>query len=111
MNKVHSYIEFDSDKRLEQNNIVILNVYTWKYIELVVYMFQDHIPNITFHITPDLNQFMIRILKTISCRSLKTGKIPRQKREELDKKASLSLVIGQNLIEEQAILNNCIAVA
>ena len=73
---------------------MVLNVFTWKYIELVVYMFQDHIPDITLHITPDLNQFMIRILKTISCRSLKTGKIPRQKGDELDKKASLGLVIG-----------------
>ena len=37
--KVYTYIDPESPVYIEQNDLIILNVYTVKYIEILVYMF------------------------------------------------------------------------
>ena len=39
---------------MEQNDIVVLNVHTVKYIEMVAYMFQDVADKVSIHSSPDL---------------------------------------------------------
>ena len=37
--KVHSYIDYSNSKSIEQNDIIVLNAYAYKYIEVIIYMF------------------------------------------------------------------------
>jgi len=39
IHKIHTFIEFESERRIEQNDLIILNVYAFKSIEIIVYMF------------------------------------------------------------------------
>ena len=55
MNKIHSFIEYESEKILDQNDLIILNIYNVKYLEMIVYTFQNVIDDITIHLSPDMN--------------------------------------------------------
>ena len=37
---IYIFIKFESEEYFEQNDLIILNVYTVKYIEVILYMFQ-----------------------------------------------------------------------
>ena len=50
----YTFIDQESESWMEQNDIVILNVHTVKYIEVVTYMFQDVADKISIHTSPDL---------------------------------------------------------
>ena len=53
--RIHTYLKFDSEQYLEQNDLIIQNVYTVKYIEAILYMFQNVTDKISIHTAPDLN--------------------------------------------------------
>ena len=35
--KVHSFIMFEKNKIIDQNDLIVLNFYNFKYLELVIY--------------------------------------------------------------------------
>ena len=37
--KIYTYMDFDSDKYIEQNDIIVLNAYSHKYVEMIIFMF------------------------------------------------------------------------
>ena len=39
VHKVHSFIEYGGETTYETNDLIILNVYQTKYVEMVVYKF------------------------------------------------------------------------
>ena len=51
---IHSYIDTMSNEYIEQNDLILLNVTNTKYIELVIYMFQNVSDKVVLHVNPDL---------------------------------------------------------
>ena len=49
--KIHTFIEYGRTKAIVQNDIIALNAYSHKYIELIIFMFQDVINSVSIHIT------------------------------------------------------------
>ena len=47
--KIHTFIEYDKPKAIIQNDIIILNAYAYKYIEIIAFMFQNVINSISIH--------------------------------------------------------------
>ena len=80
--KIHSFIDFQSGKFFEQNDLIVLNVYEYKNIELLVYMFQEVINDINIHTSPDLNYVIIRVLKGFTASKLKPGTIGTKRNEQ-----------------------------
>ena len=66
VHKVHTYIEYGSSKMIEQNDIIVLNAYAYKYVEILIYMMQKVLNCICIHVTPDLNQYIIRATQSFS---------------------------------------------
>ena len=73
VNMIYTYVDTDSEKFLEMNDIIVLNVYTVKYLEAVVFMVQSVTNCVSIHTTPDLCQFLIRITRRFRASELKIG--------------------------------------
>ena len=39
VNKIHSYIDYQNEKWIDQNDIIVLNVYDINFIEILLYKF------------------------------------------------------------------------
>ncbi len=70
VHKVHSFIDYGGEFHFEMNDLIILNVYHIKYIEMVAYMFQRVLGDITIHMTPDLNQIILRVIRRFNVQEI-----------------------------------------
>ena len=59
--KIYTYVDFESNVFIEKNDLIVLNVYSHKYIEIIVYMIQEVGDKVSIHCTPDLTQFILRV--------------------------------------------------
>ena len=109
VNKIHSYIEYETEKIFDQNDIIVLNVYNIKYIEMIVFMFQNFIDNITIHLTLDMNQFLIRVLKSFKANQVLNGFIPKwSMMNSKDPQTEMGTSLGTDREEDIKILNEYI---
>ena len=79
LNMVYTYVDKNSNKILEMNDIMVLNVYTARYIEAIVFMVQNVTDCVRIHTTPDLCQFLIRVTRRFKACNLKLGQIKSQR--------------------------------
>ena len=92
--KIYTYVDFDSNVFIEQNDLIVLNVYSHKYIEIIVYMIQEVGDKVSIHCSPDLTQFILRVTQRFKTNELQEGILARDADSDEKEQKSLKTEVG-----------------